>query len=286
VRQAWTPGERLIGAAAEAAPPDGAPTIGVLALQGDVLEHLRALRRCGAAAVQVRTLADLDAVDGLIVPGGESTTIGKLLDRFGLLDPLRERIRDGLPVFGTCAGMILLSTELDQDKPQPLLRVLDVRTRRNAFGRQVDSFDTRVEVAGIDGGPLDVSFIRAPRGENPAAPSTFAMRGFSRGEIMVLRDGIWLGPTVTVNVVDHGFDDPMDAKPRADVEATDSITEFRPPLPHPPPPSSSDELERALDTEQVYRAATSGSGRISAAPPCTPTCAPATSRSVRTSASC
>ncbi|MFA9429240.1 pyridoxal 5'-phosphate synthase glutaminase subunit PdxT [Egicoccus sp. AB-alg2] len=145
--------------------PADAPTIGVLALQGDVLEHLRALRRCGAHAVEVRTAEQLAAVDGLIIPGGESTTIGKLLERFGLMEPLRERIGDGLPVFGTCAGMILLSDELDQDRPQPLVGGLAVRTRRNAFGRQVDSFDTRLEVAGVDGGPMDVSFIRAPRVE-------------------------------------------------------------------------------------------------------------------------
>jgi pyridoxal 5'-phosphate synthase pdxT subunit len=157
------PGERLTRRAPEPGIDDGAPVIGVLALQGDVLEHLRALRRCGANAVQVRTAADLAEVDGLVIPGGESTTIGKLLERFGLLEPLRARVSGGLPTFGTCAGMILLSDELDQDRPQPLIGGLAVRTRRNAFGRQVDSFDTRIEVAGIDGGPLDVSFIRAPR---------------------------------------------------------------------------------------------------------------------------
>ena len=161
----WTPGERLAGRLPVPEPRADAPVVGVLALQGDVLEHLRALRRCGAAAVEVRTLDDLDHVDGLVVPGGESTTIGKLLTRFGLLGPLRARIDDGLPVFGTCAGMILLSDELDQADPQPLIGGLHVRTRRNAFGRQRDSFDTRIEVAGIDGGPLDVAFIRAPRVE-------------------------------------------------------------------------------------------------------------------------
>jgi pyridoxal 5'-phosphate synthase pdxT subunit len=135
----------------------------VLALQGDVLEHLRALRRCGAHAVPVRSVADLDTVDGIVIPGGESTTIGKLLERFGLMRPLRERLDAGLPVFGTCAGMILLSDELDQDRSQPLLGGLAVRTRRNAFGRQIDSFDARLEVADVEGGPMDVSFIRAPR---------------------------------------------------------------------------------------------------------------------------
>ncbi|MCC5947407.1 MAG: pyridoxal 5'-phosphate synthase glutaminase subunit PdxT [Nitriliruptoraceae bacterium] len=157
------PGERLANRVAVPEPRPDAPRIGVLALQGDVLEHLRALRRCGADAVAVRDAAQLAAVDGLILPGGESTTIGKLLVRFGLLEPLQRRIAQHLPVFGTCAGMILLSDELDQDTPQPLVGGLHVRTRRNAFGRQLDSFDTRIEVAGIDGGPLDVAFIRAPR---------------------------------------------------------------------------------------------------------------------------
>jgi pyridoxal 5'-phosphate synthase pdxT subunit len=165
-RRSWTPGERLTQRPPDAEAPEGAPVIGVLALQGDVLEHLRALRRCGAHAVQVRNLAELAAVDGLVIPGGESTTIGKMLERFGLLEPLRDRVRSGLPTFGTCAGMILLSDELDQDRPQPVIGGLAVRTRRNAFGRQIDSFDTRLEVAGIDGGPMDVSFIRAPRVED------------------------------------------------------------------------------------------------------------------------
>lgn len=162
----WVPGERIVRGdvrddwQADAGPD--APRIGVLALQGDVLEHLRALRRCGAWPVRVRRAEDLEGLDGIIVPGGESTTIGKLLDRLGLLEPLRARITAGLPVFGTCAGMILLSDELDQDREQPLLGGLHVRTRRNAFGRQVDSFDTALAVVGIEGPPMDVSFIRAP----------------------------------------------------------------------------------------------------------------------------
>ncbi|MFW5933663.1 MAG: pyridoxal 5'-phosphate synthase glutaminase subunit PdxT [Actinomycetota bacterium] len=140
-------------------------TVGVLGLQGDVLEHLQALRRCGATVITVRRPEQLTQIDGLVLPGGESTTIGRLLSRVGLLEPLRERVAAGLPVFGTCAGMILLSDELDQPQPQPLIGGLHVRTRRNAFGRQLDSFDTSIEVAGIDGGPMDVAFIRAPRVE-------------------------------------------------------------------------------------------------------------------------
>jgi pyridoxal 5'-phosphate synthase pdxT subunit len=138
-----------------------APVIGVLAYQGDVREHLRALAAAGADAVEVRTLADLDRVDGLVVPGGESTVIGKLADRYGLLEPLRQRARAGLPVLGTCAGMILLAREVE-GPPQHLLGVLDVRVRRNAFGRQVASFEAEVDVKGLDGGPVPAAFIRAP----------------------------------------------------------------------------------------------------------------------------
>ena len=139
----------------------GTPRIGVLAYQGDVREHLRALAAVGAEAVEVRTLADLDRVDALVIPGGESTVIGKLAARYGLLQPLRERARAGLPVFGTCAGMILLAREVE-GPPQDLLGVLDVRVRRNAFGRQVASFEAEVDVKGLDGGPVSGAFIRAP----------------------------------------------------------------------------------------------------------------------------
>lgn len=164
VRSGWTPGARLDGRSeALPPPPDGAPTVGVLALQGDVHEHLRTLARLGVRGLRVRRQRDLERLDGVIVPGGESTTIGKLLVRTGMLAPLRGAVERGLPVFGTCAGMILLSRELAQERDQPLLGVLGVRTERNAYGRQVDSFDTSLEVADVAGGPMDVSFIRAPR---------------------------------------------------------------------------------------------------------------------------
>jgi 5'-phosphate synthase pdxT subunit len=138
-----------------------APRVGVLAYQGDVREHLAALEAVGAEAVEVRTLEDLDAVDGLVIPGGESTVIGKLASRYGLLEPLRERAGAGLPVLGTCAGMIFLAREVE-GPPQDLLGVLDVRVRRNAFGRQVASFEAEVDVKGVDGGPVSGAFIRAP----------------------------------------------------------------------------------------------------------------------------
>lgn len=143
-----------------------APLIGVLALQGDVLEHVRMLQGAGARPVPVKRADDLDALDGIIIPGGESTTIGKLAEMYGLLDPLRKRLADGMPAFGTCAGAILLSRETlnDDGSPssQPLLAVMDIVTRRNAFGRQVASFEADLDVAGLDGGALHAVFIRAP----------------------------------------------------------------------------------------------------------------------------
>jgi 5'-phosphate synthase pdxT subunit len=139
----------------------GAPRVGVLAYQGDVREHLAALEAAGAVPVEVRRLDELDTVDGLVIPGGESTVIGKLASRYGLLEPLRERARAGLPVLGTCAGLIFLAREVE-GPPQDLLGVLDVRVRRNAFGRQVASFEAEVDVKGVDGGPVAGAFIRAP----------------------------------------------------------------------------------------------------------------------------
>lgn len=159
----WVPGERLTRRPApQQQAPDERPVIGVVALQGDVLEHLRALERSGARPVRVRRERDLDGVDAVVIPGGESTTIGRLLDLSGLLEPLRARLAAGMPAFGTCAGLILLSRALTGSGAQPLLGVLDVVTRRNAYGRQVASFEADLEVAGLDGGPLHAAFIRAP----------------------------------------------------------------------------------------------------------------------------
>ena len=136
--------------------------IGVLALQGDTREHLRALESAGATPVEVKTAARLAAVDALVLPGGESTTIGKLLDRFELLEPLKERTADGMPLYGTCAGLILMANEIrgGQDAPHRL-GVMDVGVRRNAYGRQVDSFEADLEVRGLDDFFTAV-FIRAP----------------------------------------------------------------------------------------------------------------------------
>jgi 5'-phosphate synthase pdxT subunit len=142
----------------------------VLALQGDVREHLAALEAGGADAVSVRRASELPGLDGIVIPGGESTTIGRLLVVFDLLDPLRQAIAAGLPAFGSCAGMILLAAQiLDGRDDQPLLGGLDITVRRNAFGRQVDSFETEVEVAGVSGGPVHAVFIRSPVVERAGA---------------------------------------------------------------------------------------------------------------------
>lgn len=135
----------------------------MLALQGAYARHAEVLRGLGAEAAEVRTPAQLDDVDALIVPGGESTTMSMLLESSGLFEPIAARLADGLPAFGTCAGMILLGGEiLDGRADQRCFGAIDIAVRRNAFGRQVDSFETDLPVEGIDGGPLPATFIRAP----------------------------------------------------------------------------------------------------------------------------
>ena len=139
--------------------------VGVLALQGDTREHLAALRDAGASAMTVRRREELDAVDALVIPGGESTTMSHLLRELDLLEPLRKRLADGLPAYGACAGMILLASEIldagaDGREAVPLAGI-DITVRRNAFGRQVDSFEGDVEFSGFDE-PVHAVFIRAP----------------------------------------------------------------------------------------------------------------------------
>lgn len=137
--------------------------IGVLAVQGDVVEHVRMLEDVGAHAVRVRRAADLANVDALVIPGGESTVMMRLIAQGDLLEPLRERIAAGMPAYGSCAGMILLADRiLDGTAGQQTLGGLDVTVRRNAFGRQVASFEADVTVDGVDGGPVRAVFIRAP----------------------------------------------------------------------------------------------------------------------------
>ena len=164
--------------------------IGVLGLQGDVREHLLAVEAAGAAAVVVKHPEDVVSVDGLIMPGGESTTIGKLLDRFGLSEPILERAKDGMPLYGTCAGLILMASDIvgDQDAPHRL-GLLDVSVRRNAYGRQVDSFECDLAVKGLDHGYRAV-FIRAPVVERAGkGVEVLAERG---GRPVLVREGTLL----------------------------------------------------------------------------------------------
>jgi 5'-phosphate synthase pdxT subunit len=140
-----------------------APVVGVLALQGDVREHVGALTQAGATPVAVRRPEELPALDGIVLPGGESTTMGKLAVAFGVLEPLRALVAGGLPAYGSCAGMILLAdTILDGLPEQPRIGGIDMVVRRNAFGRQVDSFEAPLELTAVDGGPMHAVFIRAP----------------------------------------------------------------------------------------------------------------------------
>lgn len=137
--------------------------VGVLALQGDVREHLRALTESGAVARVVRRPEELDTVDALVIPGGESTTISKLAIEFGLLDPVRKRIEQGMPAYGSCAGMIMLAGEVLDGRPdQQSFGGIEMTVRRNAFGRQIDSFEAPVELSGVPGPAFHAVFIRAP----------------------------------------------------------------------------------------------------------------------------
>ena len=153
------------------------PLVGVLALQGDVREHLVTLAGLGVTARPIRRASELAELDGIVIPGGESTTICRLLDVFDLRDPLVERLKDGLPAFGSCAGMIVLATEILDGRPdQRPLGAIDIVVRRNAFGRQVDSFESDLTINGIDGGPVRGVFIRAPWVERTGADVTVLAR--------------------------------------------------------------------------------------------------------------
>jgi 5'-phosphate synthase pdxT subunit len=145
--------------------------VGILALQGDFREHEEMIRRIGAPTLQVRQPKHLEQVDRLIIPGGESTTIGKLLVLYHLLDPIRERARHGMPLWGTCAGAILMSKHIAESRTegQPSLSLMDITARRNAFGRQLDSFEVNLDIPALGDEPLHTVFIRAPILEAPGA---------------------------------------------------------------------------------------------------------------------
>ncbi len=165
----------------------------MLALQGDVAEHLRALAAAGAAAVQVRRPEQLDEVDGLIIPGGESTTIWKLAVAFDLMEPVRKRIEAGLPAFGCCAGMIMLADRLVNGiDGQETFGGIDMVVRRNAFGRQVDSFESDIELQGMAGPPLRAVFIRAPWVEQTGPDVEVLGADASTSRIVAVRQGALL----------------------------------------------------------------------------------------------
>ncbi|MFE0177886.1 pyridoxal 5'-phosphate synthase glutaminase subunit PdxT [Streptomyces sp. NPDC059002] len=164
------------------------PVVGVLALQGDVREHLIALASADAVARPVRRPEELAEVDGLVIPGGESTTISKLATLFGLLEPLRARVRDGMPVYGTCAGMIMLADKiLDPRSGQETVGGIDMIVRRNAFGRQNESFEASVAVKGVEGTPVEGVFIRAPWVESVGAEVDVLAE--HEGHIVAVRQG-------------------------------------------------------------------------------------------------
>jgi 5'-phosphate synthase pdxT subunit len=171
----------------------GRPVVGVLGLQGDVREHLRALGDSGADARVVRRPAEVDEVDALVVPGGESTTMSRLAVEFELLDPIRKRVADGMPVYGSCAGMIMLATEVLDGRPdQRGFEGIEMTVRRNAFGRQVDSFEAPVEIAGVPGPLFHAVFIRAPWVERIGPGVEVLGRvtdGAATGRIVAVRQG-------------------------------------------------------------------------------------------------
>jgi 5'-phosphate synthase pdxT subunit len=165
--------------------------IGVLAVQGDVREHVRVLTELGANAYGVRRPGELADLDGLVIPGGESTTMDKLVRAFNLFQPLRERIAEGLPVYGSCAGMIMLADRVAEPRPgQQTLGGLDITVRRNAFGRQVDSFEEDIPFTGVDGGPMRAVFIRAPWVEDAGDGVDVLAR--AAGRIVAVRQGALL----------------------------------------------------------------------------------------------
>ena len=175
--------------------------IGVLALQGDFREHIATLLACGSDAVEVRSVAELEKCNGLVIPGGESTVIEKLATNYGLFDPIQSKIQNGFPVFGTCAGLIMLADEIVDGIPgQRGFGGLDISVRRNAFGNQLDSFETDLDFAGLAGGMVHAAFIRAPIVER-VAEGVEILSKLSDGRIVAVKSenvmGISFHPEVT-----------------------------------------------------------------------------------------
>ncbi len=189
------------------------PVVGVLALQGDVREHEQALASLGARTAKVRTVEDLAVVDALVVPGGESTTMSNLALRWGLMAPLRERVRAGMPAYGSCAGMIMLADRLEGGRAdQETIGGLDVLVRRNAFGRQVDSFEADLDMPVLGGGSVHAVFIRAPWVEQVGPDVEVLGRvvaGPAAGRIVAVRQGAVLAtsfhPELTGDTRVHAY---------------------------------------------------------------------------------
>jgi 5'-phosphate synthase pdxT subunit len=165
-------------------------TIGVLAVQGDFIEHQHALQRVGVEAPEVRLPHQLDGIDGLIIPGGESTTIVQLIDIYGFRSVLARAAGDGLPIWGTCAGMIVMAKSLSDRRPDPL-KLMDIQVSRNAFGRQVDSFEADLSVAGLDETPFRAVFIRAPVVDE-MGPGVEVLSTLDDGRPVAVRQGVLL----------------------------------------------------------------------------------------------
>ena len=186
------------------------PTIGVLAVQGDVREHLYAVETAGASATTVRRPTELEEVDGLVIPGGESTTMDKLVRAFDLFEPLRARLAAGMPAYGSCAGMIMLADRIADGPPdQQTLGGIDMTVRRNAFGRQVDSFEEDLHIRAIGGSPMRAVFIRAPWVEEVGPAVDVLARveeGPAAGRIVAVRQGPLLATSFHPEVTgDHRF---------------------------------------------------------------------------------
>ena len=186
------------------------PTIGVLAVQGDVREHLHVLQETGARATPVRRPTELESVDALVIPGGESTTMDKLVRAFELYDPLRARLGAGMPAYGSCAGMIMLADRIADGRPdQQTLGGIDMTVRRNAFGRQVDSFEEDLHIRAIGGTPMRAVFIRAPWVEqvgDAVEVLAHVEEGPAAGRIVAVRQGPLLATSFHPEVTgDHRF---------------------------------------------------------------------------------
>ena len=181
--------------------------VGVLALQGDFAEHVKSLETIGAEPAEVRLPNDLADIDALIIPGGESTTIVRLMDAFGLAKAIKGRIKDGMPAWGTCAGMIVLASSLVEDRPQPL-GLMDIRVQRNAYGRQIDSFETEIPVPALGGERFRAVFIRAPAIEE-IGPAVEPLACLEDGQVVAAREGSVLvtafHPELTADTRFHSY---------------------------------------------------------------------------------